>query len=172
MLTSHKWIVVETESTGFDKKATVIQIAIMSGEGQELFESLIRPSPRAKVSQEFLDLKISRNDLDAAPPAKEVFRQAEKLLSGYSRISFNAEFRQRVLEQSGIGFVPSIDCVMLPYSAFIGSWMRTKSEYKFQGLPKPGRKWHAMDDCKTTIDLVRFMAEYPKPEFKPWWRFW
>lgn len=171
--TANRGAVVETESTGIDNKYTVIHIAITSGRGEELFESLVKLISRASVAQDFLDGHgLTRKELNAAPTAQELSAEIKKALSGYSEVTFNAEFRERICRQTGIGSGASMECVMISYSAFLGDWMASKSEYKFQKLPKPGRKFHAMDDCKTTVDLIRFMASFPKPEVKPWWRFW
>lgn len=170
--TNKDWVVLDTESNGIGESATVLHIAILSNKGEVLMDQIIRPKTRAKVDQEIIvGLGLnSRKELNAAPTLEDVGEQFVKALQGKNVITYNAEFRQRILEQSGVEFSGHMNCAMKPFAAFIGEWHSGKQDYKFQKLPKPKKRWNALDDCKATYDLIHFMAEFQKP--KPWWQLW
>ena len=165
---SDDFVILDTESNGFGNKATILHIAIVSREGKELLDLLVRPTQGIAdnlIEEMGVDWKVLGN----APRADELNDQVTAVLQNKSILTFNSEFRERIFDQTG--FNPQkMTCVMIPFSQFIGEWHPKKSDYKYQPLPKPGGGWNALDDCKTTLDLLHLMASHKKA--KPWWQVW
>jgi len=158
------YVLVDTETTGLDEHAQVIQIAIVDLTGKELLNSLIRPlnikrmPARAKAKH-----GIGMTELKAAPTWIEAAQQINALLAGKIVLAYNASFDERLVLQTAdlygtIAPAPKAwECVMLPYSAFVGEPGKFKGEAKWQKLP--GSVHGAAGDCQATLTVLRKMAD-------------
>lgn len=90
---------VDTETTGLDDTAEVVEIAIVDRTGTVLFESLVKSvepmPPEASVVNGITDEMLA-----AAPTWPAVAPQVARLLAGRVVIAHNAEFDERMLRQS------------------------------------------------------------------------
>lgn len=96
-------VFIDTETTGFEGFAQVIELAITDASGNVLFESKLRPTvtinPRA---QEVHGIKLS--SLKSAPTWPQVAEKVRSLLDGRKIIAYNAPFDSRMMKQTAAAF--------------------------------------------------------------------
>lgn len=171
------FVILDSETTGLGRNDVVIQIAIIDLEGNLLFESLIKPSKRKRMSSDATNVHgINMKMLENEPTFKELFPRFIEVINKKEVLIYNSEFDTRLIkqtcEQDGIiykGF--SSFCVMKAYSMFKGEWSDYYKDYKFQKLPYVDHTAHG--DCLATLKVLNEMANnelIPLP--KLWWEFW
>jgi DNA polymerase-3 subunit epsilon len=157
-------VIIDTETTGVDTKAQIIQLAAIDMQGKTLFDSLFRPSvPIHPKSAETHHLTIGR--LRNAPQITEVIEKVRDILIGRPVIIYNVSFDKRMLRQTLEGF--SLDttwldtlnyqCAMRLYAEHLG----VKNSPKLEGGDHT-----ALGDCLATLKLLRSIAgtDTPKPK--------
>ena len=165
LLASNESVVLDTETTGLHDDAEICAIAIVAPSGQVLLDSLVKPTrpiPPAAARIHGID----DTDVATAPTFAELVPQLRELLSGATVVIYNAEFDERLLEQSaaahGLTYEVPIfgaykyDCAMLSYAAYCGAWNDRREAYRWQQLP--GGDHSAAGDCLATLNLIRRMA--------------
>lgn len=90
---------VETAATGTGCDDEIIEIALLSVDGEVLFESLVKPS--VKVTEQAQSIHgISDEELTDAPTWMEVYVRIAQLLYRRDAISHNAKFDTQMLVQT------------------------------------------------------------------------
>jgi DNA polymerase-3 subunit epsilon len=139
---AHKdeWLILDTETTGIETTDEVVQIGILSLDGNVVFDSILRPEmPMSKISMQTTGLTPKM--LDEAPTYSTVSPDLCKVLKGKKVLAYNVDFDRKLLNQTATRYrlvPPSVagwDCMMLKYSAFCGEWWKSKKSYKWQPLP-------------------------------------
>lgn len=93
------WLSLDTETTGIDEDAEVIEVALVSPTGEVLFESLVRPV--GPVSEEARAVHgITDEELAAAPSWPEVYVRLVPLIGDRELVAWNAAFDRRVMQRS------------------------------------------------------------------------
>ncbi|MDV0844687.1 3'-5' exonuclease [Klebsiella quasipneumoniae] len=96
-------VFIDTETTGFERFAQVIELAITDASGNVLFESKLRPTvtinPKA---QEVHGINLS--SLKSAPTWPQVAEKVRSLLDGRKIIAYNAPFDSRMMKQTAAAF--------------------------------------------------------------------
>src|SRR5206468_1775674 len=81
LLERNNWVILDTETTGFDRNAEVIQVGILSGQGEVVFDSLVkplRPIPwQTTQVHHITDRMVSR-----APGFPQLYTRLQQVLSG------------------------------------------------------------------------------------------
>lgn len=154
--------ILDTETTGLDGTAEVVELSVVSAQGTILFDSLIRPQapiPAAATAIHSLDDRAVAH----APTLAQVYERLVALLAGQIVVVYNAAFDRRVLQQSGARWrLPALrpvawHCAMQEYARFSGAWNAEKGAYRWHKLE--GGDHTALGDCWATWALIRAMAE-------------
>jgi DNA polymerase-3 subunit epsilon len=167
-------VYLDTETTGIGPADEVIEIGILDEDGTVLFESLVKPtgiiSPDARRVHGIRD-----DDVASAPRWMTLWPQVQSVLSGRIVCVYNADFDQRLLQQTHAKykirwFLPedtSFFCVMKLYAQFYGERNYKTGGYRWHSLDVAGRQCRliqpnthrAIDDCRLTRALLHYMAE-------------
>ena len=127
-------IILDTETTGLDHSAEIIQLAIIDTHGETLLDTLIRPTaPPDQGSIRIHGLTAER--LATAPALREYAEQLQSLLITRPVLIYNADFDLRLLRQSlhahqlaftWLNFV-HYACVMEQYAVYHGERRQRQS---------------------------------------------
>ncbi|HET8628802.1 MAG TPA: exonuclease domain-containing protein [Thermomicrobiales bacterium] len=170
------WALVDTETTGLDRAAEVIDIAVLDRHGRVLLDTLVRPqgpiTPGAAAVHH-----LAAADVADAPTFPEVWPALLAALRGRALLAYNVSFDERLLRQTAqrhrlrLPAVPT-ECVMRAYARFWGEpgrgggrWQSLDRACAQQGLP-PGNH-RALGDCRATWALLRAMAARAADEPAP-----
>lgn len=149
-------VILDTETTGLDGAAQIIQLSIIDMSGATLFDSLCRPTcdigPGAYAVH-----GLTKDHLADAPAFPAIADQARDILIGKVVIIYNAEFDMRMLRQTYRAFdldavwLRQLDtqCAMRVYAASIGGKRR---------VPLRGGDHSAVGDCLAVLRLIKQMA--------------
>lgn len=161
-----QWVLLDTETTGLDDLAEVVQIGVLAPDGTPLLDTLVRPTrpipPEATAIHGISNMHVAQ-----APRYRDVHPRLEALLRGKTVVVYNAQYDARVLRQtarlSGLGAcdLPVVwQCAMEQYARYVGRWSDRHGSFLWQPLPRsdPHARHQALDDCRLTLALIRRMA--------------
>lgn len=159
MITSSA-VLLDTETTGLNPEAQIVQLAIIDMAGNVLFDSLLRPTH--VIPHDAIAIHgITNRKVEDAPILPDVVERIKLLLTDVPVIIYNARFDIRLLEQSLKAFAMPTDwlstldvhCAMRRYSLFMDSskWLKLDSS-----------NHTAVGDCRATLELLRRMAREGK----------
>ena len=161
----------DTETTGLNSSAEIVEVGIVDAEGNTLLESLVRPCRRIPSGAEAVH-GISNEMVRNAPTWAELWPEVSQLFSGKRVGIFNAEFDLRMMRQShqqhGLSWEDmggNAFCVMKMYARYYGD-KRGIEDAKWQSLQKAGRQCgialpnthRAVDDARLACAVFRHMA--------------
>lgn len=140
---------LDTETTGLDDRAEIVEIAVIDSEGAVLVESLVRPT--RKIPGDAIRIHGITDDMVAdAPTWLELFPLLEQILTGRLVGIYNAEFDLRMLSQSHLAhnrFFPrdlfQNFCIMKLYAKYYGApgyygsprWQKLEEAARQCGIP-------------------------------------
>jgi DNA polymerase-3 subunit epsilon len=133
-------VYLDTETTGFGKRAEIVDIAVVDGGGQVLFESLVRPTRR--IPAEVIAIHgITNADVKDAPEWGDLYDELGEVLAGRRIVVYNVTFDKQMVTQACEQYAltaPEADweCAMKRYAGFHGSWDPGKRWYRFQKLER------------------------------------
>lgn len=156
-------VICDTETTGLDSAAEIVQIAIITVRGETLIDALVRPNGAIPAEASAIH-GITFKSVAEALSFKAIAPDIRAALAGRRCLIFNRSYDYRLLKQSALldGADPyialpssaSFECVMLPYSAWVGEPGR--DGYRWQRLP--GGDHSARGDCLATRRVLFQMA--------------
>ncbi len=168
---SEKPVYIDTETTGLDKTAEIVEIAVIDHDGSTLFESLVRPS--RPIPPDLTEIHgIDNQMVDRAPAFPVVWASLRGLLIARKIAVYNAEFDLRMMRQSFETYklpwkerLITLD-IMVLYAAYRGEWDATRRAYRFFKLEEAGRSLkiplpnshRAADDARLTRALLHAIA--------------
>ena len=160
-------LIVDVETTGLlknDPETEIVSISLLNMKGQIVLSSLVNPQrPIPLVVQKIH--KIEDRDVLHAMPWTVIGDIAAYQMAGKHIVAFNAGFDVHLivhlLGKYGIP-VPDfeVSCAMEYYAQFVGEWSKSKSDYKWQRLPKLayGSAHDSVVDCQSTLLLLKKMS--------------
>lgn len=161
-------VILDTETTGLDGEAEVVEVVVINLEGKPLFETLVKP--RGEISEEAIAIHgIIPEKVANASGFEEVLGGLQECLAGRPVICYNQAFDERMLAQSArrAGFLASdiffadSACAMERYADFVGEWSARYGRNKWQ--PLPGGNHTALGDCLATLAVIMQMAAEKLP---------
>lgn len=158
-------LILDTETTGLDGRAEIVQIALISTRGETLLNTLVRPM-RPIPSEATRIHGITNAAVSSAPTFTDIFPQLRELIARQRVLIYNADYDLRLIEQSARPYLLPIgrphlgaleyDCVMHWYSQWCGEWNEYHGNYRWQRLP--GGDHSALGDCLATLAVLKKMA--------------
>ncbi len=150
-------IILDTETT--DLNGYIVELAVISMQGEILYHNRLNPlvavNPRAAQVHHITDA-----DLASFPTFAEEADTLRGLLQNKLICAYNASFDQQILENEcrrlGQDWGLSWQCLMKPYSAWVGEWNPQRGDYRWQKLPAGDHS--ALGDCFAALKILRQMA--------------
>lgn len=162
-------VFIDTETTGLDATAEIVDIGIIDASGDVLFETLVRPDQRIPTDATVIH-GITNAMVAGAPRWKTVYPEIERILAGRSVVVYNAAFDQRLVNQMNArhGFPRRNDgwaCAMQRYGEWAGEWNAKYGNYRWHKLDTalrtfghPVASHRALDDARACRLVVEGMA--------------
>lgn len=160
-------VFLDTETTGLDAYAEIVDIAVVDGAGRVLLDSLVRPRRPIPAASSAVH-GLYDNDVAAAPGWDAVYEQLQKIVDQRRVVIYNAAFDTRILRQC-CGELRLVEprfrgeCAMLKYAEFAG--VRERSGYRWHRLDAAARRFgipagahRALADAETCRQVVIGMA--------------
>lgn len=156
---------LDTETTGLDPRAEIVEICILKKDGTVLLDTLVKP--RKQIPADAIKIHHITNEMVAnAPSWVEVWPQIQALLSGKQIGIYNADFDIRMFEQTnranGIRWNPQEFkqfCIMKLYAQFRGSshWRTLADAGRQCGLALPNAH-RAQADTRLALAIFACIA--------------
>ncbi len=167
---------LDTETTGLDETAEIVQIAVLDHRGEALLDCLVKPTrpipPEATAVHGITD-----DDVAGAAPFSLLVPVLAHLLRGRPVVIYNAEYDLRLLQQSAgahghyLGFLEGKErldsqCAMLLYAWFYGEpgrygdwrWQKLDKAAAQCGLEWPAAAHRARADAEMCRRILLHMA--------------
>ena len=136
---------LDTETTGLDARAEIVEIALIDHDGSVLLDSLVKPTRRIPWDATKVH-HISDAMVADAPTWAELWPQVQALLNGRRVGIYNAEFDLRMIAQSHGAYKvadtaagSNAFCIMKLYAEFFGE-RGGYGNFKWQSLDKAARQ--------------------------------
>ena len=164
-------IYLDTETTGIDRNAEIVEIAIIDREGNSLFQSLVRPSiPIPPESSRIHGITDDMVQTSLSWPA--LWPSIRPHLLGRTIAGYNIDYDLRLMQQSLERYrlpwrdqFSSLDIMQL-FSAYYGEWdsvrqklrwFRLEEAGKLLGIPLPNSH-RALDDTRLARAVLHRIA--------------
>lgn len=165
--------IIDTETTGLDNNAEVIQIGIVDKTGDTVMNTLVKPRRPVPLKATAVH-HITNEMLIDAPDFFDVYFKLSSCLAGEVMIAYNMDFDWRLLQQTAtLNGLPMIrprqrDCAMRKYAAYRGESSPRRSGYRWHKLTAAARYENvqvegvhtAVGDALMVLGLLRRMAQY------------
>lgn len=171
-LDSNSTIILDTETTGLDGDAQIVEIAIITTKGEILLDTMVRPSLPIPEEASYIH-GITDADVRDAPLWPVVWEQVLSILQNARVvIIWNEPFDTRMMAQScwahsidyqaGIDTLPgtTFDCAMRKYAKWFGEWNYKHGDYRWQALNGGHR---ALGDCLAVVERLKEMKATDDP---------
>lgn len=139
-------VYLDTETTGTDGRAEVIEVAVVDGDGGTLLDLLVRPNCRIPVPATAIH-GITDDDVRRAAVWSAIYPALDQILRGRRVVVYNAAFDRRLIGQS---------CARAGLAAPAWRWecaMRLYARYRAE----PGRngdfRWHSLERAATACHV-------------------
>jgi DNA polymerase III subunit epsilon len=155
---------LDTETTGLDDKAEVVELAVVNADGKILVDTLIKPvNP---IPREATALHGITNEMvKTAPCWQDIYPEISAFITGRLVLAYNAPFDARMLEQTcGLYRLPALSvdwqCIMRMYKDHTHN-------YKYVTLSQaaaecrvaiPGEIHRALADTWLCLGIVRYIG--------------
>lgn len=157
-----KILVLDTETTGVDGSAEILQLSIIDGTGKTIMDQYFRPEHTESWPEAAAVNGITPDMVKDKPRISAVAEALEKLLADADLIvGYNLPFDLCMLTQSGIALPIGrqyLD-IMIPFARVYGEWSELYQDWKWQKLTTCaeycgyiGDGWHnSLADVKATL---------------------
>ena len=164
LLSGGEFVVLDSETTGLGNPIDFVEVGVLSGRGEPLFDSLIKPScpidPRAsRVHGHTAEsLAGERRFFEVYPDLLEVLwsRRVVVYNASYDRRVWDAAVGRLGARASLAGDLAPWECAMRAFAAYVGERSK-RGGYKSQKLP--GGDHTALGDARATLRLIQRIAE-------------
>lgn len=159
-------VYLDTETTGLDGRAEIVEIAVIDNAGKTLLDTLVRPD--GIIPYEVVRIHGIDDEMVAgAPRWTEVYPALLELLRDRTVIVYNAEFDFRLVNQMNRRcgyptYASQWHCAMKQYAAFATDWHARYGNYRWHKLDVAlARFGHATDGhrARPDADACRLVVE-------------
>lgn len=171
MLADPATVFLDTETTGFPPAAEVVDLAVVSADGEILLDTLVRPEAPIPASATAIH-GISDQHVAHAPTWCEVHGALVDALAGRTVVIYNMDFDRRVLlgcsDRYQLSLPPARwECAMLAYADYRGDanlrtgrprWHKLDVAARHFGYEPGGHR--ALTDTLACLRVVRGMAGF------------
>lgn len=167
-----KILVLDTETTGVDSKAEVLQFSAVWADGTEAANMYIKPVHTTEWPSAMSVNHISPRDVANCPRISEVKGEIESLLrQAKTIVGYNLPFDLGMLYHNGIELPPEEEVeyidLMVPFARVYGEYSLVYGDYKWQKLITcakyygyQGDGWHdSLADTKATLYCFKAMLD-------------
>ncbi len=169
-------VYLDTETTGLDARAEVVEIAIIDADGRPLVNTLVKPQSPVPADASRVH-GLTTAVLQSAPTWPEVWPQILAALAGRLVLIYNADYDIRLMEQTARRYQMAFDVPGME----VGDLLTLYSEFKgVRGTDGQLRRWRleqagremgialpnshrALDDTLLARELHRRIAAEPLP---------
>lgn len=173
------WVILDTETTGLDDEAQIVQIGLLSPLGNVLLDTLVKPTAPIPAAATRIH-GITNEMVASAPGFADIYPKLVELTKDKEVIVYNADYDFRMVRQSiasayNLNFCDeTLDdlllavgnnwkCIMKHYAMFWGEWDDYHGNYRWQRLTNACYQQNirvedahsAIGDCKMTLALIR-----------------
>ncbi|WP_244122363.1 3'-5' exonuclease [Burkholderia latens] len=175
-VTANEWLAadplfIDTETTGLDLRAAIVEIAILDRAGAVLIDTLVKPAmPIPAAATEIHG--ITDADVAGAPAWNTIGPQVAELLAGRLLIAHNAAFDERMLYQTSRshGVTLSalrVECTMELLTGWAGRWLSLADAALMLGARAPATRHRAGADAEQCRQIVLAAARAAPVSFQP-----
>lgn len=166
-------VFLDTETTGLDSSAEIVDIAIIDTDGTELINTLVRPIAAIPAGATKIH-GIRNEDVTDAPTYADIQLDIGSLLYDRLVVIYNKSFDLRLMEQSAKANLelPPTRCAMKLYAQFYGDWNEFHQSYRWQkqsdaakqlGIKIPVDSHRAAADANLCRLIIEAMAATKLP---------
>lgn len=158
---SKQYVILDTETTGLDDDAQIVEIAIIDTLGNVLLDTLVKPVGPIPAAATAIH-GITDEMVAEAHTFAQLLPRIEAIIAPRKTVIYNAAYDIRLLAQSARlwNIEPpntlAYFCAMQAYAEWYGDWSSYHRSYTWQPLNGGHR---ALGDCRATLELLRQMAE-------------
>lgn len=161
-------VILDTETTGLEDDARIVDIAVVTGSGEVLLDTLVNPGE--PIPRESTDIHgITDAMVASAPPFAEIVAELADAIRGKRVLVYNLGYDLARLEHE-FGLIGSAvagawlavrktwarwEDAMVPYSDWVGDWSEWHGNNRWQPLNGGHR---ALGDCLAVIECLEAMA--------------
>jgi DNA polymerase III epsilon subunit-like protein len=157
------FVFLDTETTGLDDDAELVEIAVVDDTGAVLFESYCRPTVPVDPGAQAVH-GIGPEKLATAPAWPEIAERVRAALEGKTVVIFNSDFDTRILVQTATAHTDGLDteCAMYRAADAFGATnqygtISLINAAAAAGVEFQGKAHSAAGDAATTAELWRCM---------------
>lgn len=165
-------VYIDTETTGIDDVAQIIDIAVVDSDGTILINTLIKPTAPIPAGATAIH-HITDKMVYGAPTWAEAWPLVNAILRDRLVITYNADYDIRMIRQSckahGIGTDCKFQsaCAMLLFADFYGDFNEYRGSYRWKKLDAAAKiagyqEWvahRAVGDTLATLAVMHYMAK-------------
>lgn len=169
------FVILDTETTGLDSDAEIIQLAVIDHTGAVRIDTYIKPVQPINESGRACEVNGISNAMVAdAPTFPDVWPRLLAVIAGCDVVIFNADFDRAMLYfQCNRHKLPK-DALkactwhdaMGWYSQYVGEWSNWWKNYRWQSLDDARHEFDlgfddshtALGDCRATMGLIKGLA--------------
>ncbi|MCO8393893.1 MULTISPECIES: 3'-5' exonuclease [Burkholderia cepacia complex] len=166
------YIILDTETTGLDNTAEIVEISVINDQGEVLLDTLIKPTK--PIPRDATAIHGITNEMVAeAPTYDQVHHHLIALLEQHTCYIYNSSYDTRLIRQTaglyGLQFDSSkcsFSCVMEDYSDRFndGYWSKLIHAYHHaisvtKSEPITLKAHRALADCLMTLEVIKFMEQ-------------
>ncbi|MCF5110550.1 MULTISPECIES: 3'-5' exonuclease [Pseudomonas fluorescens group] len=158
-------LILDTETTGLDGNAEIIEISIIDKDFNVLFNTLVKPS--CEILPEVTAINnITNQDVEHEKTFDEIYPNLKEILENRLVVMYNSDFDTRILNQTielyDLQKIPfERKCAMLLFSRFIDvkRWQKLSTATEHFNI-KFTNQHQALSDCEATLKLIKSIADY------------
>lgn len=168
---SQQPVYLDTETTGLDRSAEIVEISIVDHDGNILFESLVRPSQPIPLDATRIH-HITESMVQDYPTWPAIWPKVRSLLFGRVLAIYNEEFDIRMMRQShkcyGLPWKEQFNafCIMTLYALYRGEWDYRRHAFRYYSLKNAGLQCNinlpnthrATDDALLSRSILHYIA--------------
>jgi len=164
-------LILDTETTGFNEDAEVIEIALLDKYGQVYLNTLVQCQQEAIPQEAMRVHRIHKSMLRNAPTFPQVWQKLQPLLASHEVVIYNAEYDLRLLKQTAQRYrldLPEMHkhCLMQHYSAYVGQASARSEGYRSMRLAaacfhfqiEQTDTHRALPDAQVSLEVLRRLA--------------